>query len=441
MDIFCTQSENWILSAWGMVKILEKFIIHGGVPLIGEISAGGSKNSALGVLTAALMTKSVCVFRNIPDIEDIQLLLNIFESLGVKYERYDSVLKLDTRNISKTTVDIDDAMKMRASYYLLGAFLGRFGKVDIPFPGGCNIGARPIDQHIKGFKALGAEIYEDDEKHRISAFAQKLNGNAIYFDCVSVGATINVMMAAVLADGTTEITNAAKEPHIVDVANFLNYMGAKIKGAGTDIIRIEGVKEFKHEAEYTVIPDQIEVGTYMIMAAATGGDVTIKNVIPKHMETLSAKLKEMGVDVKEESDAINIKRVKRLESADVKTAVYPGFPTDLQQPFSVLCTIADGESSIKETIYENRFKHLEELQNMGAIVNIKGDKAKIEGIETLHGAVVKASDLRAGAALVAAGLAADGITEVLDIEHIDRGYESIEKKLRKLGARIERVSE
>ncbi len=419
---------------------MDKYIINGGIPLTGEIRAGGSKNSALGILTAALMTKGVFIFNNVPDIEDVQLLLNIFESVGVKYVREDSTVALDTRNITNTYIDTEDAVKMRASYYLLGAFLGRFGKVSIPFPGGCAIGSRPIDQHIKGFRALGADIVEEDNGLRITASATKLNGREIFFDCVSVGATINVMLAAVLADGATELINAAKEPHIVDVANFLNFMGARIKGAGTDNIRIEGVKELKTRAEYSIIPDQIEVGTFMLAAAATRGNITIRNVIPKHMETLSAKLEDMGVEVTNDDDSITIKCDKRPEAADVKTAVYPGFPTDLQQPFSVLACLADGESTIKETIYENRFKHIEELVKMGAQVRIKENKAYFDGVEELHGSVVKATDLRAGAALVVAGLAAKGTTEVLNIEHIDRGYENLEEKFRKLGADIHRVT-
>lgn len=418
---------------------MDKFVIKGGKPLEGEIYAGGSKNSALGILTASLMTKGVCVFRNVPDIEDVQLLLNIFESIGVKYAREGSSVALDTRNIDKTYIDTEDAVKMRASYYLLGAFLGRFGDVSIPFPGGCAIGSRPIDQHIKGFQALGAVIGQD--KCRITAKADSLQGREIFFDCVSVGATINVMMASVFANGTTQLVNAAKEPHIVDAANFLNYMGARIKGAGTDIIRIEGVKSLKHKCEYSIIPDQIEVGTYMVAAAATGGDVTIKNVIPKHMETLSAKLEDMGVKVTGNADSINVKASARLRPADVKTAVYPGFPTDLQQPFSVLACIADGESTITETIYENRFKHIEELKKMGADITVKGNKAVFNGVESLKGASVYATDLRAGAALVVAGLAAKGITEVRNIEHIDRGYEAIENKFMQLGADIERVRE
>ena len=357
----------------------------------------------------------------------------------MKYAREGSSVALDTRNIDKTYIDTEDAVKMRASYYLLGAFLGRFGDVSIPFPGGCAIGSRPIDQHIKGFQALGAVIGQD--KCRITAKADSLQGREIFFDCVSVGATINVMMASVFANGTTQLVNAAKEPHIVDAANFLNYMGARIKGAGTDIIRIEGVKSLKHKCEYSIIPDQIEVGTYMVAAAATGGDVTIKNVIPKHMETLSAKLEDMGVKVTGDADSINVKASARLRPADVKTAVYPGFPTDLQQPFSVLACIADGESTITETIYENRFKHIEELKKMGADITVKGNKAVFNGVESLKGASVYATDLRAGAALVVAGLAAKGITEVRNIEHIDRGYEAIENKFMQLGADIERVRE
>lgn len=420
---------------------MSKYIIKGGKPLKGELFAGGSKNSALGILAAALMTKGVCILKNVPDIEDVQLLLNVFESIGVRYEREGSTVALDTRNINNTFIETEDAVKMRASYYILGAFLGKYGEASIPFPGGCAIGSRPIDQHIKGMRALGAEITECSENGRITAKCDKLHGKEIFFDCVSVGATINVMLASVFADGTTQLVNAAKEPHIVDVANFLNYMGAKIKGAGTDVIRIEGVKSLKSKAEYYVIPDQIEVGTFMIAAAATKGDVTVKNVIPKHMETLSAKLEEMGAKITIYDDAINVKGVDRLDAVSVKTAVYPGFPTDLQQPFSVLATIADGQSVITENIYENRLKHLDELVKMGAEVTVKGNKAYFNGVEKLHGASVSATDLRAGAALIVAGLAADGITEVNNAQHIDRGYESIHEKLRLIGADIEKISD
>ncbi len=423
------------------VILMSKYIINGGKPLRGELFAGGSKNSALGILTAALMTKGVCVLKNVPDIEDVQLLLNVFESIGVKYVREESTIALDTRNISNTYVDTEDAVKMRASYYILGAFIGKYGNVSIPFPGGCAIGSRPIDQHLKGIRALGAKIEEDPATGRITATCDKLVGDDIYFDCVSVGATINVMMAAVFAEGNTQLVNAAKEPHIVDAANFLNFLGAKIKGAGTDIIRIEGVKSLKTMAEYSVIPDQIEVGTYMIAAAATGGDVTIKNVIPKHMETLSAKLEDMGARVTIYDDAINVKGVEKLDAVHVKTAVYPGFPTDLQQPFSVLATIADGQSVITETIYENRLKHLEQLEKMGADVMVKGNKAYINGVDELCGTSVDATDLRAGAALVVAGLVAKGQTTVNNAQHIDRGYESIHEKLRLIGADIEKVSD
>lgn len=420
---------------------MSKYIIKGGKQLKGELFAGGSKNSALGILTAALMTKGVCVLKNVPDIEDVQLLLNVFESIGVKYAREGSAVALDTRNIKSTFIETEDAVKMRASYYILGAFLGKYGEVSIPFPGGCAIGSRPIDQHIKGMRALGADIDESTDDGRITAKCDKLHGKEIFFDCVSVGATINVMLASVFAEGTTQLVNAAKEPHIVDVANFLNYMGAKVKGAGTDVIRIEGVKSLKSKAEYYVIPDQIEVGTFMIAAAATNGDVTVKNVIPKHMETLSAKLEDMGAKVTIYDDAINVKGVEKLEAVSVKTAVYPGFPTDLQQPFSVLAAIADGQSVITENIYENRLKHLDELKKMGADVTVKGNKAYFNGIEKLHGASVNATDLRAGAALIVAGLAADGVTEVNNAQHIDRGYESIHEKLRLIGADIEKISD
>ncbi len=420
---------------------LEKFIINGGRPLVGEIYAGGSKNSALGILSASLMTQCVCVFRNVPDIEDVQLLLSIFESIGVKYIRNGSTVTIDTRNITHTKIEVEAAKKMRASYYVLGALLARFGEVSIPYPGGCAIGSRPIDQHTKGFRALGAEV-DDKTDDRITVRATELNGKEIIFDCRSVGATINVMMAAALAEGTTELINVAKEPHIVDAANFLNYMGAKIKGAGTDVIRIEGVKSLgRAEAEYSIIPDQIEVGTYMIAAAATGGNVTIKNIIPKHMEVLSGKLIEMGVKVTSQADEITVTADKPLTATDIKTAPYPGFPTDLQQPFSVLLTIAEGESRIEETIYENRFKHLDELTKMGAEVRIEAKKAYFKGVPELRGTVVHATDLRAGAALVVAGLVAKGTTEVCHIEHIDRGYESIEEKFINLDADITRVTE
>ncbi len=420
---------------------LEKFIIKGGRPLVGEIYAGGSKNSALGILAAALMTKCVCTFRNVPDIEDVQLLLDVFESIGVKSKREGSTVKIDARNINNTIIDTEAAKKMRASYYVLGALLARYGEVSIPHPGGCAIGARPIDQHAKGFRALGAEV-DDETDNKITVKAKELKGKEIIFDCRSVGATINVMMAATLAEGKTELINVAKEPHIVDAANFLNYMGAKIKGAGTDVIRIEGVKSLgRHDADYSIIPDQIEVGTYMIAAAATGGNVTIKNVIPKHMEVLSGKLMEMGVKVTSNDDEITVAAEKRLDATDIKTAPYPGFPTDLQQPFSVLLAIANGDSKIEETIYENRFRHLDELAKMGASVRIDGKKAYLLGVEELNGTRVEATDLRAGAALVVAGLAAKGMTEVCNVEHIDRGYEAIEEKFINLNADITRVTE
>lgn len=414
---------------------MEKLVIKGGKPLVGEITAGGSKNSVVGILAATLMTSGECVLNNIPNIEDVCILLDIFRDIGLKPTFRKNKLIIDTEKIATTDVTTEAATKMRASYYLLGALLGRFGHASLPCPGGCDIGLRPIDQHIKGFEALGAKVLV--EGGRISVSADRLIGCDIVFDCVSVGATINVMMAAALARGVTQLVNVAKEPHVVDAANFLNYMGAKIKGAGTDIMRIEGVESLK-TGEYTVIPDQIEVGTYMIAAASTGGCVRIKNVIPKHMETLCAKLEEMGAGVEYGDDNILVTCQGRPQSASVKTAVYPGFPTDLQQPLSAMMCIAEGRSTITETIYENRFKHLDELQKMGAVISVKNNKAYIEGVETLYGTKVNATDLRAGASLVIAGLSARGTTEIYNIEHIDRGYEAIEKKLRRLGADIVR---
>ena len=414
---------------------MDKLVIKGGKPLVGEVTAGGSKNSVLGVLTATLMTEGTCTLNNIPDIEDVGILLDIFQEVGLNPSFKKNRLVIDTKDVKTTDISSSAATKMRASYYLLGAFLGRFGHASLPAPGGCDIGLRPIDQHIKGFKALGAKVSTGDG--RITVSADRLVGCDIMFDCVSVGATINLMMAAAMARGVTQLINVAKEPHVVDVANFLNYMGAKIKGAGTDVMRIEGVESLK-TGEYTVIPDQIEVGTYMIAAAATRGHVKIKNVIPKHMEALCAKLEEMGVTVECGDDTIVVSCDGRPQCANVKTAVYPGFPTDLQQPLTAMMCIAEGRSTVTEMIYENRFKHLSELEKMGAVISVNGNKAYIDGVEQLVGTRVGATDLRAGASLVIAGLSAHGVTEIYNVEHIDRGYESIEKKLRRIGADIVR---
>ncbi len=419
---------------------MSKFIINGGKHLYGEVSAGGSKNSALAVLSAALLSKGVFTFHNVPDIEDVQLLLNVFESIGVKYIRDGSTVVLDTKNITKTYVDSPDAAKLRGSYYLMGALLSRFGEVSIPRQGGCAIGKRPIDQHIKGFKALGAVIDEDEKTGRISAKTQGLTGKQVFFDCVSVGATINVLMASVYAEGDTLLVNPAKEPHVVDVANFLNFLGAKIRGVGTDNVRIEGVRSLKNKAEYTIIPDQIEVGTFMVAAAATAGEVKINNVLPKHMEVLSAKLRDMGVDVIHGDDFVVVRRNGDLRAVNVTTAVYPGFPTDLQQPFSILQCIANGKSTITEKIYESRFRHLLELEKMGVSVEFPdATHAVINGVTKLSAAEITATDLRAGAALVIAGLVAEGESVICEVEHIDRGYESIEEKFKQLGADIRRV--
>ncbi|AEB74751.1 UDP-N-acetylglucosamine 1-carboxyvinyltransferase [Clostridium botulinum] len=418
---------------------MEKLIIDGGRPLNGEIEISGAKNAAVAILPSAIMaSKGICVIDNIPMISDTQCIERIIESLGAKVTRNKNTVIIDSTSINITNANTEDVRKMRASYYLIGALLGRFKKARVEMPGGCAIGVRPIDQHIKGFEALGAKV--TIEHGAVVVEADKLIGTNIYFDVVSVGATINVMLAAALAEGKTVLENAAKEPHIVDVANFLNSMGADIKGAGTDVIKINGVKELTG-CNYSVIPDQIEAGTYMIATAACGGKVTVNNVIPKHLESISAKLIEMGVEVIENGDSITINSSRDLRGVNIKTLPYPGFPTDLQQPMSTLLTIAKGRSLVNESIWESRFKHVDELKKMGANINVENNIAIIEGVEKLSGAKVKATDLRAGAAMVIAGLIANGSTEVTNIEHIDRGYPYIEEKFNKLGAKIIRVSE
>lgn len=417
---------------------MDKLVIKGGNKLFGSVDIGGAKNAAVAILPAAIMaSKNVCVIDNIPQIEDIECEERIVESLGCKISRIKNSVTIDSTTVKSVNADTEDVSKMRASYYLVGALLGRFKKARVDLPGGCSIGVRPIDQHIKGFEALGATV--NIEHGSISVEAEKLVGANIYFDVVTVGATINVMLAATLAEGTTVLENASKEPHVVDVANFLNTMGANIKGAGTDVIRIVGVKELTG-CNYSVIPDQMEAGTYMIATAACGGEVTIKNVIPKHLESISAKLIEMGAEVEELDDCVIVKADKRLRGVNVKTLPYPGFPTDVQQPLSALLCIADGRSVINESIWESRFKHIDELKKMGAVVKVEGRIAIIDGVDNLTGATVVATDLRAGAAMVIAGLMAKGTTEVLNIEHIDRGYPHIEDKFKALGADIERVS-
>lgn len=417
---------------------MEKLVITGGKSLNGKVDISGAKNAAVAILPAAIMAVTgVCIIDNIPDIDDVHCIERIIESLGCKVKISDNSVTIDSSCLNSYNANTEDVRKMRASYYLIGALLGRFKKARVEMPGGCAIGVRPIDQHIKGFEALGAKV--TIEHGSVYVEAEKLVGTNIFFDVVSVGATINVMLAATLAEGTTVLENAAKEPHVVDVANFLNSMGANIKGAGTDIIRVTGVDELKG-CSYSVIPDQIEAGTYMIAAAACGGEVTINNVIPKHLESITAKLVEMGVEVIENGDSITVKSNKNLKGVNIKTLPYPGFPTDVQQPMSTLLCISQGRSLINESIWESRFKHLDELKKMGANVKVEGRTAIIDGVDKLTGAIVKATDLRAGAAMIIAGLVAQGITEVLDIEHIDRGYPHIENKFNVLGAQITRAT-
>ncbi|MGL4731064.1 MAG: UDP-N-acetylglucosamine 1-carboxyvinyltransferase [Clostridium sp.] len=413
---------------------MEKLIINGGKSIYGEVEINGAKNAVVAVLPAAIAaSEGKCCIENIPHIEDVKCIKKIFESLGCKVEYNEGTMTIDSQDVTNLNADIEDVRKMRASYYFLGALLGRFKEARVELPGGCPIGSRPIDQHIKGFEALGANV--TIEHGAVSVKAEKLVGTSIYFDVISVGATINVMLAAAFAEGTTILENAAKEPHVVDVANFLNSMGAKIKGAGTDTIKITGVEKLVG-CNYSVIPDQIEAGTFMIATAACGGEVKIKNVIPKHLESISAKLIEMGAEVIEGDDNIIVKSDKNLKGVNIKTLPYPGFPTDVQQPMSTLLTVSKGRSVINESIYETRLKHADELNRMGANITVEGRVAVIDGVEKLRGAHVKATDLRAGAALVIAGLVAEGITTVEGIHHIDRGYPNIEEKFKSLGGDI-----
>lgn len=417
---------------------MEQYIIKGGHPLVGEVEIGGAKNAALAILAAAIMTDETVLIDNMPDVNDINMLLDAIREMGAMVQRIDRhTVRINGSTINNLSVDYDSMKQIRASYYLLGALLGKYSRAEVALPGGCNIGSRPIDQHLKGFRALGADV--TIEGGMVIAEAEKLRGTHLYFDVVSVGATINVMMAAAMAEGQTIMENVAKEPHVVDVANFLNSMGANIKGAGTDVIKIKGVSKL-HKSEYSIIPDQIEAGTYMFAAAATRGDVTVTNVIPKHLEATIAKLLEIGCEVEEFDDAVRVVAKDRLKSTHVKTLVYPGYPTDMQPQIGVTLALCEGTSVITESIFENRFKYLDELARMGAIVKIEGNSAIIEGVEKLSGARVSAPDLRAGAALVIAGLATDGITIVDDIVYILRGYERFEEKLRSIGGVIERVS-
>ncbi len=417
---------------------MEQYAIKGGNPLVGEVEIGGAKNAALAILAAAIMTDETVLIENVPDVRDTNVMMQAMESIGVVINRIDRhTVKINASQVHDLVIEDDYIKKIRASYYLLGALLGKYSKAEVALPGGCNIGLRPIDQHIKGFRALGANVRI--EHGLIITEADKLKGNHIYMDVVTVGATMNVMMAAVMAEGQTVIENAAKEPHVVDLANFLNSMGANIKGAGTDVIRIRGVAKL-HGTEYGIIPDQIEAGTFMFAAAVTKGDVTVKNVIPKHLESISAKLLEIGCEIEESDDAVRVVAAKPLGHTHVKTLPYPGFPTDMQPQITVALGLSAGTSIVTESIFENRFKYVDELTCMGANIKVEGNTAIIDGVPKYTGANITAPDLRAGAALVIAGLAADGITTVDDIKYIERGYEDFHLKLQSLGAQIDLVT-
>ena len=416
---------------------MEKYVILGGARLEGEVEISGAKNSAVALIVAALMVDDVCVIENVPRVSDTYVLIDIINQLGGKAEFIDKgVLRVDGRNVCCCDAPYEMVSKIRASSYLMGALLGRFGEARVAMPGGCDFGVRPIDLHLKGFVALGAE-YSVEAGGIVDIRSKGLMGASVYMDKVSVGATINIMLAAAMADGQTVIENAAKEPHIVDVANFLNSMGANIKGAGTDVIKIKGVEKL-HGGTYTVIPDQIEAGTFMIAAAATGGDVVIKNIIPKHLDSISAKLLEMGVEIEEYDDSLRVRASQKLKKANITTMPHPGFPTDIQPQMLTLLTCAEGTSIVTENVWDNRFKYVEELRRMGANVSVDGRIAVVEGGGALTGSPVSSTDLRAGAALVIAGLMAEGVTEIYNIKYIDRGYEDFETKLRSLGAQITR---
>lgn len=424
----------------GRRKTLEKLRINGGKRMQGEVCVSGAKNAAVAIIPAALVSDGICVIDNIPEIEDVKVIAETMRSLGAKVDlSVPGQITIDPSGVNLVSPSETLTRKMRASYYLMGALLSRFGHAVVPPPGGCYIGKRPIDQHLKGFKALGATV---KQTRVVDISATTLRGAEVYLDVVSVGATINIMLAAVKAEGNTTIFNCAKEPHVIEVANFLNNMGARIKGAGTDIIRIRGVKQL-HSCNYTLIPDQIETGTWMILAAATRSDILIKNCIPFHMESLSAKLGEAGYQIEEGEDTIRVIPMpedKHPKAVNIKTMVYPGFPTDLQQPFSALLTVADGTSKIIETIFEQRYRHLDELALMGANVDYTERVAIIDGVPSLQGADVEAPDLRGGAALIVAGLMAEGTTTISGVGYIDRGYEKIVEKLQSLGADIERIN-
>lgn len=418
---------------------MEKFIINGGVPLRGEVEISGAKNAALAIIPAAILSQDVCVIENLPvSISDVNYMMKILRHIGAGVKLINkNTIEIDSRFVDSYVISHDMTKHLRASYYFIGALLGRFSRAKVAMPGGCYLGARPIDQHIKGFELLGAEVSVEDNAI-VEAQADKLIGSPIYLDMASVGATVNILLAAVKAEGLTVIENAAKEPHIVDLANFLNSMGADIRGAGTDVIKVRGV-EHLHGCTYSIIPDQIEAGTYMVAAAATKGDVLIKNVIPKHLESISTKLIECGAVVEEFDDAVRVSLDRRPGKCTIKTMPHPGFPTDMQPQMAVLLTLAEGTSIISESIWSNRFRYAEQLNRMGADIKADGQLAVIQGVEQLKGAPVKADDLRAGAAMIIAGLAASGTTEIDDILHIDRGYENVVEKFRGLGADIKRV--
>ena len=421
---------------------MTKYIVHGGKPLFGEVEISGAKNAAVAIIPAAILVDGVCRIENIPQISDVTAILKILEQLGASIRSINRhTVEIDSRHIHTTRTSYELSRKLRASYYLIGALLGRFGKAEVAMPGGCNFGGvRPIDQHVKGFTALGAKVMVEGGFINASTETGRLKGANIYLDVVSVGATMNIMMAAVRAEGNTVIENAAKEPHIVDLANFLNSMGANIRGAGTDTIKIQGVDRLRG-GSYAIIPDQIEAGTYMAAVAATGGQILVKNIIPKHMDCITAKLQEMGVQVEEQDDTLLVRRSGKLRRTNVKTLPYPGFPTDMQPQITVALCLAEGTSMVTEGVWDNRYRYVGELTRMGAQIRVEGRTAIVEGVEKLTPANIQAYDLRAGAAMLIAALAADGVSEITNVQYIERGYEDIIGKLRALGAKIDCVEE
>ena len=418
---------------------MTKYVIRGGHPLHGEVEISGAKNAAVAILPAALLVDGVCRIENVPNISDVTMILGILRDLGAKVRMINpTTVELDCSHVHKQNVPYELARQIRASYYLIGALLGRFGRAEVPPPGGCDLGVRPIDQHLKGFSAMGTRIQVENGFIHAAAPTGRLHGAQIYLDVVSVGATMNILLAAALADGLTIIENAAKEPHIVDLANFLNSMGADIMGAGTDVIKVRGVKKLRGGV-YSIIPDQIEAGTYMTAVAAAGGEVRINNIIPKHLDCITAKLVEMGVDVEEQDDAVLVRRDGPISRVNVKTMPYPGFPTDMQPQIAAVLCLAQGTSVLTEGVWENRYRYVDEFRRMGAHIQVDGKVAVIEGVEQLTGAPVHACDLRAGAAMVIAGLSAHGVTEVDGIYHIERGYETLVEKLSAVGADIRTI--